>query len=209
MIVTIEQFPLLLVKFKEYLEDNEQHLNNRIFAEFIEDDKNKLIFTLNLFSYKNFSLILDKVFREHVFEYKFISYVTTYFYYESVRFDKKIRSKNKIEPIILDSTVNEGVSMKDTLASSIHEATLKNTNSIKEIFSNEKLAGSFQVLTPHQRSILILYYVDGYKDYEIAQQLNVTPQAVSKNKRSAVQRLKKLMEGDTPGRNEQNSEFKL
>ena len=192
---TINNFLFMNAKYKAYLAENKEHLSNRIFSEFLENEKHKLIFTLSLFSYKNYKSILDDIFREHIFEFKFISYLTTYFYYESVRFDKNIRSRNEKEYIVLDTPLNEGGSIKDTIVSPKQEPTINSGISIEDRFFNEKLANSFQVLTPHQRSILIMYYVEGYKDLEIAEKLSISPQAVSKSKKSAIHKLKQLMKG--------------
>jgi RNA polymerase sigma factor (sigma-70 family) len=183
----IELFPYLNLKYCHYLEN---HVENRIFAQFIEEEKHKLILALSLFSYRDYSLVLEQAFREHFFEYKFIAYLSSYFYYESRNFDKKIRYNKEREAIVLDSPMEGGATLKDVLLIEQENIEIEN---LEELFSNELLTRSFKLLTSNQKSILILYFVEGYKDAEIAKKLAISPQAVSKSKRKAIERLRIVM----------------
>lgn len=190
----MDDFHLLNVKYLAYLEINTKHLNNRIFTSFLEDVHNQFLLVLSLFSYKNYPFVLDDHFRQHFFEYRFISYLTTYFYFESVQYDKKIRKRSEKEIATLDSPIEEGITLKDTIAAK--EEANSNKESFKDLLTNNLLLESFKNLSSQQQAILNYYYVEGYKEIEISKMLDVSQQAVSKAKKKAIEKLKKLMKGD-------------
>ncbi|MFD1738722.1 sigma-70 family RNA polymerase sigma factor [Bacillus salitolerans] len=189
----MDHFVLLNEKYSDYLESSNNHKNNRIFSSFLDDIHNQFLLILSLFSYKNYPFVLDDVFRKHFFEYRFISYLTTYFYYESVQFDKKVRKRNEKECAILDSPIDDGITLKDSIATKGEVTSKKET--FKETVTNDLLVESFKALSALQQDILNFYYVEGYKEREISEMLNISQQAVSKSKRKAIDKLKKLMKG--------------
>ena len=191
----IDDFPLLKEKLNAYLKDNPKYMKNRVFKDFLEDVQHEFLFMLSLFSYKNYPFVLDNVFREHFFEYRFISYLSSYFYYESVRFDKTIRDRNMKESAVLDAPIEDGLTMKDTISMPVQESSSVNRDNIENLFTNTLLVKSFESLPSQQQTILFHYYVEGYKDREIAQKLGVSQQAISKSKRKAINQLKKIMKG--------------
>ena len=189
----ISEFILSNQKYLSYIEDNKQNSNNRIFTSFLEDVHNQFLLVLGLFSYKDYPLVLDDRFRQHFFEYRFISYLTTYFYYESVQYDKKIRKRNEKEITTLDSPIEDGITLKDTIAAK--EELYANKGSFKDLLTNDLLVQSFKKLSSQQQEVLNYYYVQGYKEKEISEVLGISQQAVSKSKRKAIDKLKVLMVG--------------
>ncbi|MFD1738838.1 sigma-70 family RNA polymerase sigma factor [Bacillus salitolerans] len=189
----MSNFHLLNIRYLAYLEGNERHAKNRIFSSFLDDVQHQFLLVLSLLSYKNYPLVLDDVFRQHYFEYRFISYLTTYFYYESVKYDKNIRRRNERETATLDSSIEEGLTLKDSIPA--NEKSSSSRETFKDLLTNDLLIESFKILSNQQQSILNYYYVKGYKEREISDLLDISQQAVSKAKRKAIEKLKKLMKG--------------
>lgn len=189
----MENFPLANVKYLAYLEDNSKHKTNRMFTSFIEDVHNQFLLVLSLFAYKSYSLVLDDTFRKHYFEYRFIAYLTICFYYESVQYDKKIRKHNEREAAILDSPIEEGITLKDLIAAK--EESNLSEKPFNDLLNNDLLIESLKDLSSQQQSILSYYYVSGFNEREISEILKISQQAVSKAKRKAIDKLKKIMKG--------------
>ena len=64
-----------------------------------------------------------------------------------------------------------------------------------DAIGNESIYKAFSELTSYQKMILTLTYSFCYLDTEIADRLSITPQAVSKARKSALANLKKKLIG--------------
>lgn len=196
--LTKSKYPFMNMRYEFFLKKNPNYIKNPIFKSFVEEEQNRIIFIKKLFNYKNYPYILDQKFREHYFEIRFISYICTHLYYQSIHFDKKIRKQSTKEIAILDQPIddNEELTMKDTIAA-IQQTTQSEVKpkSLEEVLSNEKIIKVLSKLTSKQREVLFQIYVNGYKEKEVAQELGVSQQAVSKIKRSALNKLKKGLRG--------------
>lgn len=63
-------------------------------------------------------------------------------------------------------------------------------NKLSDSIQDPKLHQAFNQLTKRQINILEFYFINGYTHSEIAKFLNISQQAVSKNFRKALQKLK-------------------
>jgi len=64
-------------------------------------------------------------------------------------------------------------------------------NTLKNILQNNNLEEGFKLLTPRERKIISLYYLDGYIDKEIASYYKVTRQNIFKIRKNGIIKLKK------------------
>ena len=61
---------------------------------------------------------------------------------------------------------------------------------LKNILQNSNLEEGFNLLTKRERNIITLYYLEGYKDAEIARLYALTRQAINYIRKKAINKLK-------------------
>ena len=64
-------------------------------------------------------------------------------------------------------------------------------NTLKNILINVELEKGYARLTQRERKIISLYYLEGYKDKEIASHYGVTRQNIFKIRKNGIIKLKK------------------
>ncbi|MCA1055032.1 sigma-70 family RNA polymerase sigma factor [Rossellomorea aquimaris] len=135
---------------------------------------------------------LNEAFKAHYFGIRFTSYVSSSIYFHSVNFDKKIRLHRGRQLLTLDQPLGEegDGSLKDMLPDPDGQIPLKE-QSLDEAISNDSLLEAYRKLTPRQKRILDLAYIEEMTDTEIARTLLVSRQAISKSHRKALLSLKK------------------
>ncbi len=192
----IQQFPYLNQKKEYYFLKNEELLKNTIIQRFIEDDLNLNVLVLSLFWEKDCKDLLDQLFREFYFEYRFIAYISQLLYFEAVNYDKTKRKDEERQRVILDQPINqeENITLIDKFTSSESIKDEVNEGEFQNSLANEVLFKAFGDLTKKQQQILYLAYVEELKDVEIAKKLNVSQQAVSKTRKNALMILRKSLE---------------
>ena len=63
-------------------------------------------------------------------------------------------------------------------------------NKLKNILINIDLEKGYKLLTKREKNIIILYYLEGYKDKEIAAFYGITQQAINYIKKKGINKLK-------------------
>jgi len=61
---------------------------------------------------------------------------------------------------------------------------------LKNILGEVDMERSYQLLTPRERKIINLYYLEGYKDEEIAKIYGVCRQSVNESRQKGIKKLK-------------------
>ena len=56
------------------------------------------------------------------------------------------------------------------------------------------LGEALQYIIPQKRAVILLSYFEGYNDTEVANILGVSPTSIARRKKSALMRLRELME---------------
>ena len=64
-------------------------------------------------------------------------------------------------------------------------------NTLENILREVDMERGYQLLTPRERNIISLYYLEGYKDEEIAYHYGVTRQNIFKIRKNGIIKLKK------------------
>jgi len=63
-------------------------------------------------------------------------------------------------------------------------------STLKNILIEIDLEKGYQLLTPRERKIISLYYLEGYKDEEIAKIYGVCQQSVNESRKNGIKKLK-------------------
>jgi len=197
----INNFPYLIEKKNNFFKDNPNSRQNKILMNFLDDEYNLCIFVVALFGEKKLEELLNERFKEFYFEYRFIAYVSKFLYFRAINFDRKERKQLEKEPIILDMPIDEDRKLKlsDFIFYEESEAEFGiSPTKFDDLIFDENLYAAYKKLSTKQQKILYLAYHSLLKDTEIAKKLNVTQQAVSKNRKQALNILKKSLrrEGD-------------
>lgn len=196
------RFPYSTQRYSYTLMKNPSLRTNKIMRKFFEIDENKALFILSLFSHIDVKEQLDNKFREFYFQYRFISYICTHIFYESVHFDKKIRKTNARENLVLDQPVEYDSSpLIEMIPAEQSETDLTKVEAISmqgflDNLSSDQLFDAYKHLTNRQQEILFMTYVKNMKDMEIANHFSVTIQAISKTRIKAIEQLRKHIRGE-------------
>ncbi|MEW9701156.1 sigma-70 family RNA polymerase sigma factor [Paenibacillus sp. SI8] len=140
---------------------------------------------------------LDQAFKEFYLELRLTKYISTLIHYSSIDFDKKQRRIQSKSLLILDQPLpdlnNDNLCIKESIPQengdpeTIYE--LK-SNKLEDQFSDSKLFKAIQVLTPKEKSILTLAFINHLSDTQIANHTAVSQQAVTKMKKNALKKLR-------------------
>ena len=63
-------------------------------------------------------------------------------------------------------------------------------NTLENILQKVDMEKGYQLLTPRERNIISLYYLEGYKDEEIAKLYTLTQQAINYIRKKGINKLK-------------------
>jgi len=63
-------------------------------------------------------------------------------------------------------------------------------NTLENILQNNNLEEGYNLLTKREKKIITLYYLEGYKDEEIAKIYGVCQQSVNESRKKGIKKLK-------------------
>ncbi|MGA4519670.1 sigma factor-like helix-turn-helix DNA-binding protein [Solibacillus silvestris] len=173
----IDEEVLKSKRFEVFLEGED---NNKIYLKYLSEKNEENANELNE-TYKNFErkLIVS-------------SYLRKAIQYEAKRFDKKIRSKEKLI-ISMDKVVHEdGSTISELLVDEKSSFTYEEimNKDLNQIFMDEKLNRVVMDLTLKQRKVLYMIYFLELSEKEIGKEMKVTQQSISKIHRAAIKKLR-------------------
>lgn len=193
----LNRFPFLKQKLDYYLIKNPEFNQNHLFSRFLEEEIHLNVFVLSLFNDKYYTESLNQLFKEFYFEYRFKAYLNQILYFEAITFSKKRSQHHKREALILEQPIGNDreTTLLDTIADTetIRLEGIDGLDSLDSYLSDDQLYQAFKQLTNHQQKILYLSFVKLLKDVEIAMVLNVSQQAVSKTRKTALEKIRKAM----------------
>lgn len=174
---------------------NKNILESEKFIRFLEDERNNIIYLKYVYEpNKKNAIELNEAYK--IFERQLMarSYLKKAFHFEAQKFDQKIRDKEK-QNISIDKTTEDGTELGEFLidekSSRIYEQMMD--VNLEELFEDIRLYQAIVNLTRKQRKILYLLYIKDLSEKEIAKQLSVTQQAISKVHKAAINKLKEVM----------------
>lgn len=155
---------------------------NKVFRSFLNDPENKRIYEKVIESNREDLLIdLNRRFKEFFLEVRLIKYISTIIHNSVIELDIQARKKAQfLDPY--DSALHDKLSTQEALGDK------------KVLFDDEVISKAFQSLTNNEKKVITLTYLKELKESEIAKQLNITQQAVSKTKCRALKKLRETIQ---------------
>ena len=138
---------------------------------------------------------LDQAFKAHYFDMRFTSYLSTSLYFQSINYDKRTRRFEDRNVLTLDQSIGdrEGTTYKDQLVDQHEISNEEGGQGLEAYIQDGQLLEAYRALTTKQQQIMDLAYVHQWSDTEIAKKMGVSQQAVSKNHRKALEKLKHIL----------------
>lgn len=167
-------------------------VKNRLLQTFLTDEKINKIYLSYLeqpSAYKKD--IIENLFQIHVRKVQLLSYFSKILHFESQKYDKKIRHMNSVNQLILDKNVNGGEgTVLDLIEGEQPFEQLEFSTDLELVFEDKLLYKIVSSLSPRQKDILHLLYVEGLTEIETAQRLGVTKQSINKTKNQTLKKIK-------------------
>lgn len=183
------------MKIDDYFKDGTQQEKRQLINKFISSDYHSQLMqnVINQPKPEN-KQKLNKAFIKYCQEIRFIKYLATSIYFNSINYDKRERKYKVRNNPILENTNDEEPSiaekLKDDNANLITE--FFSSQEISEQITDETLLKAYNKLTSREKLIITAKYKLDMKDNEIATALMISPQAVSKTHRKALSKLKQI-----------------
>lgn len=168
---------------------NPNVVNSNVFKRFLEIEENKKLYSSYLEepTSENADLLNDqfKYFEKQIVR---IAYIKKVIFYESKRFDSKLRKHNKKFDLKLDAPIDESASFLDTIQDENSFTYFERVfeNDLESLLSDEQLITSLRRLNSKQKQMLYYRYVLDFTEKEIAKIYNVSQQAISKTLHKSI-----------------------
>jgi RNA polymerase sigma factor (sigma-70 family) len=184
-------------KFRAEYDD--QYLSNHVVQRFLSKESNYQLFIKAMcFLTEESWEELDQSFRQFYTEIRFINYISKVLW----RYGRDYRIKNQHNRarylFILDQPIKTNgqpstITYKDRLAEPKESSTSKEDSLLDQV-ENVQLKNALKKLTGKQLEVLDSYYVHNLKQEEIANNLGVSQQAVSKIMKTSLDKLRSQYE---------------
>ena len=175
-------------------------VNSNVFKKFLEIEENKNLYCSYLEEPTSENAdALNEHFKYFEKQIVRIAYIKKVIFYESKRFDSKLREYNKKFDLNLDAPIYESASVRRDIVqdenSFIHFEHIFE-NDLESLLSDELLITLLQRLNTKQKQILYYRYVLDLTEKEIANMYNVSQQAISKTLHKSINILREGRECD-------------
>lgn len=197
-----DEYPHLVKDFDRYQEKHHKLLSNPVMKDFLKEEEHLRQFVQAIcFPTNENKDRLNELFKQFYSEIRLIKYFSTILRNNSINYDKKQRKNKDRYPLILDQPVSYGDDDHMTLASLIPSENTaivymltENSSHLEEYIDHPQLYRALKQLTPNQKKIIELAYVQELKDTEIAKLLGVSQQSISKTHKKALNRIRDYLE---------------
>lgn len=139
---------------------------------------------------------LDDAFKSHYMIVKCLSYFSKSLEYEAKHYDKRRRRREHRYSLILDAPLSgdEKMTMKDAMPGTVHDPSDIKGESWEDDIADRDMLSALRHLTDRQQEVIQYSFFYELKDKDIAARMGITPQAVSKTRRTALKKLRKELE---------------
>ncbi|MEK4715931.1 sigma factor-like helix-turn-helix DNA-binding protein [Sporosarcina sp. FSL K6-5500] len=166
-----------------------EKIQNPLLKGFLKQEDNNQLYEEFLIKHtKEIKRILNKRFVMFYYKIRLISYFSKLIEFEAIKYDMKLREHNKRYNLILDKPTNSG--NRDTLVDLLKDGSSGVTITKLEDFIEP---AALKSLTDKQKNILYLIYIKELKDTEISKMLGVSQQSITKTKKTAIQKLRRVL----------------
>ena len=159
---------------------NTDVVNSNVFKRFLEIEENKKLYSSYLEEPTNENAnLLDEQFKYFEKQIVRIAYIKKVIFYESKRFDSKLREHKKK---FMDTPTVESASIIDAIQDEKSFSHFERIfeNDLESLLSDDMLIMSIRRLNSKQKQVLYYRYVLDLTEKEIANMYNVSQQAISK-----------------------------
>lgn len=190
-----ENFCLTFEKFKL---QNERFLKDPIVNSFLENSTHYQLFMESLCKpSKDIEEKLNNAFQKFYTNIKVVNYLAKTVYWEAINYDKNRRKQMKHELLLVsddNSSENNQIRKIEMPESNTFDFSIsRSSKSLKESIENIDLYDAYIYLTERQKEILNYIYIHELTNIEIAQNLNISQQGVSRIHQQALKKMKKYM----------------
>lgn len=184
-------------KIRHFETENSEFLGNNLVVSFLNTPHHKEVYleTISNPTPENMNK-LDNLFKNHYFNIRFISHISTTLKFNSINYDKRAKLIQARFLTTLDAPINplegETATFLDLVADEKAEDFLEigiANESLDQQITCPLLSDAFNSLTIKQKEIINLAYVEGLNDTEIGLILNKTQQSVSKTHKKALENM--------------------
>lgn len=173
-------------------------IKNPILKSFLKEGNHYELFSTYIETQNEEILnIIEEQFKQYYIRILVISYFSKSIHFAAQHFDKKVRKRQVMQPLILDST--ERYNLMDVKEVSNHRRILSGSNillsseKLEDYIEQEEVYQAIHQLTKKQRIILYFLFIKDISYKEIAQLLNISPQAVYKQKKHALMKIRRYI----------------
>ena len=174
-------------------------VNSNVFKKFLEIEENRNMYFLYLEEPTSENAdTLNEQFKYFEKQIVRIAYIKKVIFYESKRFDSKLREHNKKFDLSLDAPIDESASNLGVVQdenSFLHFERIFE-NDLESLLSDELLITLLRRLNNKQKQVLYYRYVMDLTEKEIATLYNVSQQAISKMLHKSINVLREGRECD-------------
>ncbi|MFT9850233.1 sigma-70 family RNA polymerase sigma factor [Aneurinibacillus sp. REN35] len=170
-----------------------QH-TNRIIRYFLQDETSAFLVrqAIEKPTLENRQRV-EKRFQTFYNEIQLISYLSGLIHYQAIAYDRRLRAYQYRCPRSLDAPLGEegDGTLLDIMTATEEELTDFDTfTSLEEISESKELYYALRLLTEHERKIIEWAYLYCLSDTDIARQLYVSQQTVSRTRSKALAKLR-------------------
>lgn len=132
------------------------------------------------------------------FDVRFTKYISSTIRFVYIDYVRKRRRREERNLVIFDMELHDDDerTFGDLYATQLYyldDLISSNPREMLDSIANEHVYNAFSELSPKQKQILMLTYSMCYLDKEIAQSMSISPQAVSKARKSALVKMRKRL----------------
>lgn len=184
-------------KYQAYMKEHKIFVSEPLIQNFLQEVRNQqLLLEIICSPTPENEKEFENAFREFYADIRLNFYISTVIYRHAIYFDKRQRERNIRYQLILDQPISN-TNIVDNLVNSVSsKITLEQTALTEENFKLEDIIESsalfkaMKPLTPLQRSIIEMAYIQDLTDKRIAEKLGSTRQAVTKTRNKALINIK-------------------
>ena len=168
---------------------------NKLVNNFLKENNNKQLYE-NYLKYPTDSKKkhLQLEFNEFYLQIRLLSYFSKSLHFLAQDYDKRIRDRNNQMLLILVDS-DEGMSLTNLPdEDSLHHEFSFDVERVEDYFENKTLYDVVTKLTPKQKQIVYLCYVKNMSDKEISNVLNISVQAINKQRNAILTKMKRKVE---------------
>ncbi|MCM0627117.1 DUF1492 domain-containing protein [Lysinibacillus sp. OL1_EC] len=171
-------------------------VQNRLLKSFLEDERVSKLYKSYLENPAPHTRdTIEKLFKTHVRKIQLLSYFSRVLYFESQKYDKKIRHNNRVNQLTLDSDINDGENklidlVPDESIDDESEWMYSDFAHLEVILEDKQLYNMVSKLSPKKKYILHAIFIDNLTEEEVSRKLGISKQAVNKAKNQAFQKIR-------------------